>query len=82
MKFTEVITRDVTSNWKCVIWKDSVTHLGTGKPVKVIAKINGYEFQATFLPTGGMHMLPLNAKVIKAINHDIGDSVEVDFTTL
>jgi hypothetical protein len=78
MKFTSNITRDSNSNWKCVVWNDSVKELGTGKAVKVKAVINGHEFLATFLPVGGMHMLPLRANVLKSIKKDVGDSVDVE----
>ncbi len=41
------------------------------------ASIEGYNFQATMLPIGGMHMLPLRAAVLKAIKLDVGDTVTV-----
>lgn len=78
MKFTSTITRDVNSNWKCVVWNESVNELGTGKAVKVKANIIGHEFLATLLPVGGMHMLPLRASVLKSIQKDVGDSIDVE----
>lgn len=78
MKFTTIITRDKNSNWKCVVWQESVEALGTGKSVKVAASIEEYNFQATFLPVGGMHMLPLRAEVLKAIKRDVGDTITVE----
>jgi hypothetical protein len=78
MKFTTIITRDKNSNWKCVVWEESVEALKTGKSVKVEATIDGCNFQATFLPVGGMHMLPLRSDVLKAINRDVGDTVTVE----
>jgi Domain of unknown function (DUF1905) len=76
--FAGEITKDKTSGWTCVAWPESVSVLGTGKSVKVTATIDGHEFQATFLPVGGMHMLPLRAAVLKAIKKQLGDTVEVN----
>lgn len=78
MKFTSIITRDQNSNWKCVVWEESVAALGTGKSVKVEVDIEGFNFQATLLPIGGMHMLPLRSAVLKAIRRDVGDTVTVE----
>lgn len=77
MQFTAEITKDKTSGWTCVAWPESVSMLGTGTSVKVTAAIDGHEFQATFLPTGGMHMLPLRAAILKAIKKQLGDPVAV-----
>jgi len=40
MRFTSTISRDSNSNWKCVVWNDSVKELKTGKSVKVKAIVN------------------------------------------
>lgn len=77
MRFAAVITKDGNSGWTCVEWPESVRALGTGKSVKVTAAIDGHEFQATFLPIGGLHMLPLRAAILKAIEKQVGDTVEV-----
>ncbi|MBA2725121.1 MAG: DUF1905 domain-containing protein [Actinobacteria bacterium] len=77
LSFTAEITKDKNSGWTCVEWPESVRVLGTGKSVKMIAAIDGHEFQATFLPIGGMHMLPLRAAILKAIKKQVGDTVEV-----
>jgi len=82
MRFTSTITRDSNSNWKCVVWNDSVKELNTGKSVKVKAIIDSHEFLATFLPVGGMHMLPLRASVLSSIHKDVGDTVDVDIEIL
>jgi hypothetical protein len=79
-RFTAAITKDKTSGWTCVEWPDSVRELGTGKSVKVSAVIDGHTFQATFLPIGGMHMLPLRAAVLKAAKKGLGDTVEIHLT--
>lgn len=75
--FTAQITKDKNSGWTCVEWPESVSALGTGKPIKVTAAIGVHEFQATLLPIGGMHMLPLRAAILKATNKSLGDTVEV-----
>lgn len=76
-RFTAEITKDENSGWTCVAWPESVGVLETGKPVKVTAAIDGHAFQATFLPIGGMHMLPLRSAILKAIRKRVGDTVEV-----
>lgn len=76
-RFTAEITKDNNSGWSCVAWPESVGVLGTGLPVKVTAAIDGHEFQATFLPIGGLHMLPLCSAILKAIHKQAGDTVEV-----
>ncbi|HEY8600011.1 MAG TPA: DUF1905 domain-containing protein [Thermomicrobiales bacterium] len=80
LRFAAEITKDKTSGWTCVEWPESVRALGTGKSVKVAAAIDGHAFQATFLPIGGMHMLPLRAAILKAIKKQVGDTVEVQLT--
>ena len=79
-QFVAEITKDKTSGWTCVAWPESVSVLGTGKSVKVAAAIDGHEFQATFLPIGGLHMLPLRSAILKAITKQVGDTVEVHLT--
>lgn len=78
LTFTTKITNDKNSGWTCVIWPESVKMLGTGNSVKVTAVIEGHEFQASFLPIGGMHMLPIRAAVMKAIGKQVGDEVTVN----
>jgi Domain of unknown function (DUF1905) len=76
--FTTIITNDGNSGWTCVVWPESASFFGTGKPVKVTATVDGHDFQATFLPVGnGAHMLPLRAAILKAIKKQVGDNVEV-----
>jgi hypothetical protein len=76
-RFAAEIVKDKTSGWTCVAWPGSVGVLGTGKSVKVTAAIDDHEFQATFLPIGGMHMLPLRSAILKTIKKQVGDTVEV-----
>jgi hypothetical protein len=37
-------------SWTYVVWPECAEFFGTGKPIKVIANIEGHDFQATFLP--------------------------------
>ena len=77
--FTATITTDEAKGaWTFVTWPESVSVLGTGKPVKVSGTIEGHDFQATFLPVGnGAHILPLRAAIMTAIMKHAGDTVEV-----
>jgi len=76
-RFTAEIAKNKTNGWTAVAWTESVSVLGTGRPVKVTAIIDGHEFQATLLPIGGLHMLPLRAAILKSIKKQVGDTVEV-----
>lgn len=76
--FTAEITKEPKSGWNCAIWPGSVAILGTGKPVKVVAAIDGHEGQITLMPIGGMHMVPLRAATLKAIGKGLGDTVAVE----
>ena len=78
--FTATIQKDdINSGWTCVLWPESAEFFGTRKPVKVLAEIEGHEFQTTFMPFGnGAHMLPLKAAVMRAIHKRLGDTVVVE----
>ena len=77
--FTGTITKGGEGgSWTYIAWDESSAFFGTSRPVKVVASIEGHEFQATFLSLGnGVHMLPLRASVVGAINKQPGDKVEV-----
>ena len=77
--FTATIVKEVAKGgWTYVLWPESVAYLGTGKATKVEGTIDGHEFKATFLPWGnGSHMLPIKAAVLKVLNKQGGDAVEV-----
>jgi hypothetical protein len=77
--FTATIGKETeNSGWTCVVWPESAGFFGTRRPVKVTATIEGYDFQATFMPLGnGTHMLPLKAATMTAIHKQVGDTVEV-----
>lgn len=79
--FTAVIGADVVPGWDCVRVPNSRELLGTGKAVKITGTIDGHEVATALMPTGdGAHMLPVSAKVRKAIGKGAGDSVEVRLT--
>ncbi|HSW91694.1 MAG TPA: DUF1905 domain-containing protein [Candidatus Saccharimonadales bacterium] len=66
------------NGWTCVHWPQSVSYFGSTKPVKVRGTMNSIEFQATFLPTGdGAQFLPINQKLMKAMNAQMGDTITV-----
>ena len=65
--------------WSCVEIPGSAEFFGTGKTVRVDAKVDGLLLEnvgAMATGTGG-HMVSLNAKVRKQLGKDIGDEVEV-----
>ena len=68
--------------WNCVEIPGSKDFFGTGKAVRVDAKIDGVLLEnvgAMVTGTGG-HMVSLNAKVRKALGKEIGDWVEATIT--
>jgi len=69
--------------WSCVEIPGSRDFFGTGKAVRVDAKIDQVLLEnvgAMVTGTGG-HMVSLSAKVRRALGKDIGDPVEVTITT-
>jgi hypothetical protein len=68
--------------WSCVEIPDSRELFGTGKTVRVDAKVDDVVLEnvgAMVTGTGG-HMVSLSAKVRKALGKDIGDRVTVTVT--
>jgi hypothetical protein len=64
--------------WTYVVWPESAKFFGTRGLVKVVGKIDGYPFRASFMAMGGgKHMLPVKAEIRKAIGKDVGDRVSV-----
>ncbi len=73
-----IIKDDHKGGWTYLRWAESVSVLGTRKPVKVTGTIDGFAFQATFLPWGdGTHILPIKAATLKAIRKQAGEVVDV-----
>ncbi|MEV1296170.1 DUF1905 domain-containing protein [Pseudonocardia sp. NPDC049635] len=76
--FTLTVVADATSGWTCVQVPDSATLFGTGKTVKVRARVNGHPYEATMLPIGGgTHMLPLRAPFRRQHQLELGDQIEL-----
>ncbi len=68
--------------WSCVEIPDSAEFFGTGKTVRVDARVDDVllENVGAMVTGRGGHMVSLSAKVRKALGKDIGDSVDVTIT--
>ncbi|SFI75044.1 MULTISPECIES: DUF1905 domain-containing protein [Microbacterium] len=83
LTFTTTIGVEVKGEtWSCVEIPGSAGHFGTGKTVRVDARVDDVVLQnVSAMPTGtGGHMVSLNAKVRNQLAKDIGDEVEVTIT--
>jgi hypothetical protein len=64
--------------WACVVWPESVLFFGSTRSVKVKGTMNGIAFQTAFLPWGdGTQFLPVSKKLLKAMQAQPGDVIEV-----
>lgn len=76
--YTLTIVADTTSGWTCVQVPHSAVLLGTGKAVKVRARVNDHPYEATMLPVGGgVHMLPLRAPFRRQHKLELGGQIEL-----
>lgn len=75
--FTTEIVKEKNSGWACVLLENSVEIFGTGKAVKVRGQVDGHDYEATMMSSGGIHMMPLRAPFRKKIGKDLGDQVTV-----
>ena len=78
--FTAPIGVDVKGElWACVAVPGSAELFGTGKSVRVDARVDDVELASVgLMPTGtGGHMLSLSMKVRKQLGKDLGDEVAV-----
>ncbi|ROS73069.1 DUF1905 domain-containing protein [Cellulomonas sp. PhB143] len=68
--------------WSCVEIPGSAELFGTGRTVRVDARVDDVVLENVgAMPTGtGGHMVSLSAKVRKALGKDVGDPVEVTVT--
>ncbi|WP_040164070.1 DUF1905 domain-containing protein [Microbacterium gorillae] len=83
IEFDATIGVDVKGEmWNCVEIPDSAVRFGTGRSVRVDARIDEVSLEnVSAMPTGtGGHMVSLNAKVRKALGKGIGDDVHVRIT--
>ena len=73
-----IIKEEKKGGWTYVLWPESKALLGTGKAVKVVGTMDGHDFEATLLPWGnGSHMLPIKASLLKSLEKQDGNLVEV-----
>ncbi|WP_072688968.1 DUF1905 domain-containing protein [Rhodococcus marinonascens] len=80
-KFPATLIADERSGWPCVQMPGSAEFFGTGKAVKVAGTVDGHDYEATMLPTGGgVHMMPLRAAFRKILKKDVGDEVTIHLT--
>lgn len=80
IRFTTEIVSEKNSGWACVLLENSVEIFGTGKSVKVRGTVDGQEYEATMMSSGGTHMMPLRAPFRKQIGKGLGDEVTVHLT--
>lgn len=69
--------------WSCVEIPGSADFFGTGRTVRVDARIDDVQLEnigAMVTGTGG-HMVSLSAKIRKRLGKDLGDGVDVTITT-
>lgn len=68
--------------WSCVEVPNSAELFGTGKSLRVNARVDDEELTSVgLMPTGtGGHMLSISAKLRKKLGRDLGDTVTVHLT--
>ena len=68
--------------WSCVEIPDSAEFFGTGRAVRVDARIDDLTLEdvGAMVTGSGGHMVSLSAKVRQSLGKDVGDTVTVTIT--
>ena len=80
--FTTTLVGDMGPHkWTCAVLEGSPQILGTGKPVKVHANIDGVSVTTSLLPYRGRHMLPVKQAILDQIKKAPGDAVTITLSS-